>query len=222
MTEQEWLDSAYPGTVLAGIRRHARFRAGAGARKARLATCEILRLVVPTLGNASWTEPIELSEHYAEGRASLADVDAAIDRADAVTLQGTQTARDALRLLAHPDPFAAANNAPWIAGNFLGYSRGKPAPVGTDPQLQAAMVAIFRDIFGNPFRTAEFDPDWRTSTAVALARGMYDTRDFGAMPILADALQDAGCDNDDVLDHCRGPGPHLRGCWVVDLVLGKV
>jgi hypothetical protein len=50
---------------------------------------------------------------------------------------------------------------------------------------------------------------------------MYDSRDFGAMPILADALQDAGCDNEDILDHCRGPGPHVCGCWVVDLVLGK-
>jgi hypothetical protein len=50
---------------------------------------------------------------------------------------------------------------------------------------------------------------------------IYDSRDFSAMPILADALQDAGCENTDILDHCRGSGPHVRGCWVVDLVLGK-
>jgi hypothetical protein len=50
---------------------------------------------------------------------------------------------------------------------------------------------------------------------------MYDSRDFSVMPILADALQDAGCDNEDILSHCRGDGPHVRGCWVVDLVLGK-
>jgi hypothetical protein len=50
---------------------------------------------------------------------------------------------------------------------------------------------------------------------------MYDSREFSAMPILADALQDAGCDSHDILDHCRGPGPHVRGCWVVDLVLAK-
>jgi hypothetical protein len=66
-----------------------------------------------------------------------------------------------------------------------------------------------------------FDPRWRTDTAVALARLMDESRDFSAMPILADALQDAGCDNNDILEHCRGPGPHVRGCWVVDLVLGK-
>jgi hypothetical protein len=71
-------------------------------------------------------------------------------------------------------------------------------------------------------RAVTFDADWRTSTAVALARQMYDSRDFSAMPILADALQEAGCDNDDVLNHCRDTdGVHVRGCWVVDLVLGK-
>ena len=80
---------------------------------------------------------------------------------------------------------------------------------------------IIRDIFGNPFRPVTLDPDWRTTTAMQIARGMYDSRDFAAMPILADALQDAGCDNADILDHCRGSGPHVRGCWVADLVLGK-
>src|SRR5207253_1637200 len=66
-----------------------------------------------------------------------------------------------------------------------------------------AQADLLRDIFGNPFRPVAFNPAWRTSTAVALAQQMYDSRDFGAMPILADALQDAGCTNDDVLNHCR-------------------
>src|SRR5262249_19324861 len=77
------------------------------------------------------------------------------------------------------------------------------------------------DVFGNPFRPVTLDPFWPTPTLVALARRMYESRDFSPMPILADALQDAGCDNDDILDHCRGDGPHVRGCWVVDMLLGK-
>ncbi|MBY0459194.1 MAG: hypothetical protein K2V38_17830 [Gemmataceae bacterium] len=80
---------------------------------------------------------------------------------------------------------------------------------------------MLRDIFGNPFRPVALAPEWRTSTAVALAAQMYESRNFSAMPILADALQDAGCDADDTLGHCRGDGPHVSGCWVVDLVLGK-
>jgi hypothetical protein len=83
-------------------------------------------------------------------------------------------------------------------------------------------VRLARDIFGNPFHPVAFDPAWRTRTAKALAKQMYDTRDFAAMPILADALQDAGCDNEDVLKHCRDAKQvHVRGCWVVDLVLAK-
>ena len=58
-------------------------------------------------------------------------------------------------------------------------------------------------------------------TRLVLARETYTDREFSAMPILADALQDAGCDRTDVLEHCRGPWPHVRGCWVVDLALGK-
>jgi hypothetical protein len=84
-----------------------------------------------------------------------------------------------------------------------------------------AQAVLVRDIFGNPFRPVAFSPSWLTDTTVSLARQIYEGRDFSAMPILADALQDAGCDNADILDHCRGSGPHVRGCWVVDMALGK-
>ena len=87
---------------------------------------------------------------------------------------------------------------------------------------RCAQFELLRDVFGNPFRKVKFDKKWRTATAVALARQIYDSRDFTAMPILADALQDAGCDHDDVLNHCRDPKQvHVPGCWVVDLVLNK-
>jgi hypothetical protein len=86
-------------------------------------------------------------------------------------------------------------------------------------QLHNALLLL--DVFGDTFQPVAFSSEWRTDTALTLARQIYDSRDFGAMPILADALQDAGCDSADVLDHCRGPGPHVRGCWVLDLVLGK-
>jgi hypothetical protein len=88
-------------------------------------------------------------------------------------------------------------------------------------QVFSGPCTAIRDIFGSSFRPIACSADWRTATAVALGRQMYESRDFGAMPILADALQEAGCDNPDILDHCRGSGPHVRGCWVVDLVLGR-
>jgi hypothetical protein len=85
----------------------------------------------------------------------------------------------------------------------------------------AAQIELLRDIFGNPFNPIAFSPDWRTDTAVALARQMYESREFSAMPILAGALQDAGCGDEHLLAHCRVPGPHARGCWVVDRVLAR-
>jgi hypothetical protein len=102
--------------------------------------------------------------------------------------------------------------------------------------IRRRLYGPYRDIAGLPHGLV-FDPAWRTSTVLALAERMYESRDFGAMPILADALQDAGCDNDSVLSHCRGPSEpndghppniptapfvHVRGCWVVDRVLGRV
>jgi hypothetical protein len=95
----------------------------------------------------------------------------------------------------------------------------KPTPA-TAGLLQNAIERL-RDVVGNPFCPVAFAPEWRTDTALSLAKQMYKSRDFSAMPILADALQDAGCDSDDILSHCRGEGAHVRGCWVVDLVLGK-
>jgi hypothetical protein len=80
---------------------------------------------------------------------------------------------------------------------------------------------LLRDVFGNPFRPVALDPRWRTPTAIALARAIYEGRAFDRLPILADALQEAGCEEADVLGHCRSDGPHVRGCWVADLVLGK-
>ena len=81
---------------------------------------------------------------------------------------------------------------------------------------------ILRDTFGNPFRPVALDASWLTSTVVALAEGIYAGRAFDRLPILADALQDAGCDDEQVLTHCRGAGVHVRGCWVVDLLSGRV
>ena len=78
---------------------------------------------------------------------------------------------------------------------------------------------LVREVFGNPFQPVPFPYHWKTSDVKAMARGMYRTRDFSAMPFLADALQDAGCNDNDVLTHCRGEDTHVRGCWVLDGLL---
>jgi hypothetical protein len=89
------------------------------------------------------------------------------------------------------------------------------------PEEFAAQAFLVRDIFGNPFRLLTVDSAWLTPTVVSLAHAIYDDRAFDRMPIVADALEDAGCTHLDILAHCRGSGPHARGCFVVDLLLKK-
>jgi hypothetical protein len=80
---------------------------------------------------------------------------------------------------------------------------------------------LVREIFCNPLRPLSVAPAWRTPQALAVARTAYEERRWQDLPLLADALEEAGCTEKQILSHCRGPGPHARGCWVVDLVLGK-
>jgi hypothetical protein len=100
-----------------------------------------------------------------------------------------------------------------LAGELVEKGDGDPYP--------DIVANITRCVFGNPFRPVIANPAWLTPTVVSLAEGIYADRAFDRLPILADALQDAGCSHEDILTHCRSDGPHCRGCWVVNLVLGK-
>lgn len=98
---------------------------------------------------------------------------------------------------------------------------GHTTPLARRQEEWGKQVGFIRCICGNPFRPVTADPTWLTSAVVALAEGIYADRAFDRMPILADALEGAGCEDADVLSHCRSDGLHVRGCWVVDLLLGK-
>jgi hypothetical protein len=108
------------------------------------------------------------------------------------------------------------------------------AGMGGDPASNglARQAALLREIFGNPFRPAKMSDFanalgfsewlvWNNGTIPRIAQAIYEDRAFDQMPILADALEEAGCSDEDILNHCRGEGPHVRGCWVLDLILGK-
>jgi hypothetical protein len=141
-------------------------------------------------------------------------------------------------------------NATWLdwneAPSLVTDLHWPPEPMTASPADLALDAALLRDIHGNPFRPAirssemaffEVEEDgnephpfvifreswaeWNGGLARHLAQGMYDERRFDDMPILADILEEAGCTEEAILSHCRGPGPHVRGCWVLDLILGK-
>jgi hypothetical protein len=89
---------------------------------------------------------------------------------------------------------------------------------------RAAQCALLREIVGNPFHAAHIEPAWlawNDGTVVKVAQSIYDDRAFDRLPVLADALEDAGCQDLNILAHCRQPGEHVRGCWALDLLLDK-
>lgn len=184
----------------------------------------------------SVTRALDAAEAFADGAISaelLVRVDAVAARAfegasDMAALSGTGYLRhlaDAVHHACGPQNHTgrapgkaalasarAAGDVPWPAtGEF---HRGHPDELANQAEL-------LRDLFGNPFRSVGLEPEWLTGTVLALARGIYAEPAFDRLPILADALQDAGCDEEELLAHCREPREHARGCWVVDMLLGK-
>ncbi len=185
-------------------------------RRVRLMCCAFARCVAHLALDVRTCKALELAERCTEGQVSEAGRKA-----------GRRNIQQ-LRFSLEPRSSRRANSAVYYAlgrGNttdLRGAAASALEATGSSAAERSRQVMIVRDIVGNPFRPVAFDPSWRSDTAVSLANGMYESRDFSAMPILADALQDAGCENDDILTHCRDPQQvHVRGCWVVDLVLGK-
>jgi len=209
MTEEEW-------SVETSVRRLIDARVGrVSPRKLRLFMAGWCRRPWEQYGHAVLPDVVEAVERFADG---LDDIDQFI-RNQALFTQ---------RLVwSIPSELLLETNNRRLLGTVrrfcdaIGNLAFEPVPEWRKTE-QCALAVLFRDVVGNPFRPASIDMMWSTSTVTALAQQMYDSRDFSAMPILADALQDAGCDNDDILNHCRHANAiHVRGCWVIDLVLGK-
>jgi hypothetical protein len=222
VTETEWLEGSDPSSLLMSI------RPGLTDRKKRLLCVAFCRHIGELFSYLYDYHAVEIAERSAEGLTSAEERNDAYwkirDRfsylnsePDGSTVQAGLAALtgDPVRTaLAVAGAFAVLADA---AGNPYWDGDGETGRVAESN----AQCGLVREIMGNPFRPVAFDTAWATETAVRLGTSMYEDRDFAAMPILADALEDAGCDARDILDHCRGPGPHVRGCWVVDLLLGK-
>jgi hypothetical protein len=216
MTEHDWQTSGSPVAMLAHL------NADGCARKPLLYALALCGwhadLLTPTL--RIWEGAVERVLDGELPAHSLADTrDCALYEANCLAyLAGRPPAARAFYSV-----LGDAINCPGITGRADSELdvRNQIPPAALEV-VRCAAAAFVRDIYGNPFRPVAFAPAWRTDTAVALARAVEQSRDFSALPILADALQDAGCDNDDTLNHCRDSSlAHVRGCWVVDLVLNK-
>jgi len=199
VNERTWLTTTRPYQLISHV------KAGASSRKLRLLAVACCYRIRELLTDPRWWRAVEAAEQYADEMIDAVTLDLAHSNAAAVVPHGNEGAAVlACSSVFHFDIHVVHD------------------PAARKRMERKAQCELIRDIFGNPFRSVTFSPSWCTDTALSLARTMYGSRDFSAMPILADALQDAGCDNEDILNHCRDPKQvHVRGCCVVDLVLGK-
>ena len=215
MTEAEWLACADPTPMLEFLRGKA------SDRKLRLFAVACCRSVWHLLTDKRSGNAIEVAEKFADGEATGEAMRMAW--AEAVTAAKTAmwVARQAEGEAKTPteNEARAAWEAAWGAKQTAGFVIKEGGAIAKKAWPEQA--DFFHDIFGNSFHSISFDPAWQTLTVKHLAQTIYTDRTFDQMPILADDLEKAGCDNQEILGHCRGPGPHVRGCWVVDLVLGK-
>ena len=218
MTEDQWLAATTPYNMLLHVRRDGPgLRTSAARRKFRLLACACVRRLGDSFFPPELRTCVETVERFAEGE--IKDVQFWRIQSEARHVDWAQHP-GAVRMVF----FRLTSHKIWnVARVWQSTTRPEWNDLrGNKPAAEKAHLAhVTRCLFGNPFRQVTFDPAWRTSDAVALARGIYDDRAFDRMPILADALQDAGCADDGVLAHCRDTKTsHTRGCWVVDHVLG--
>jgi hypothetical protein len=224
MTEAEWLANTDFRVMLRHLRR--RKRRAPTERKWRLFACACCRLDMMLMKDVESRCKVEVAEQYADGMSSEEDLRAA---------QGTRG-------------YAAAHNcaeedmryySEFVATDIVGYAenwaeyQADPGDKTAAKQIagetsRRAIALLAHDIFGNPFRDVPLESVWLTPSVSSLAAAAYEERalprgelDLNRLAVLADAVEEAGCTDAEILGHLRGTGPHVRGCWVVDLLLGR-
>jgi hypothetical protein len=208
MNNEEWLKCTDPQSMLVFLEGRA------SARKARLYACGVGRSLWPFLGDERSRTALEIAERHADRSAT--DIEMARGRGAAQDVSGGPASRIVSWV---------GDQHPWQAARMMVVSvqeaHGKRTAVDWSGWVAAQTLTLVHCVFGNPFRPCIPESGWLTDTVVNLAQIIYDERAFDRMPELADALENAGCTQADILEHCRGPGPHVRGCWVIDLLLGR-
>jgi hypothetical protein len=239
VTEAEWMNCTKPAEMRAFLRGRA------SERKARLFAVACCRRIWYLLEDERSRMAVAVAERFADGLATASEVGAARrDADDAYRYRDPASPHDSAAYAAVSVCLKEARLAAEFAAVYTGYAVGDHAVrLGGTSQIifrgkheaqtaeNIASCSLLREFFGNPFHPVSIPSAvlaWNDSTVVRLAQAAYQERhlpagtlDSGRLAVLADALEEAGCTDADVVGHLRGPGPHVRGCWVVDLCLGK-
>lgn len=217
MTETDWLTCGDPTLMLEQVEGRI------SDRKLRLFACACVRRIWILLDDQRSRDAVEVAECFADGKAGREELALACAAADRAHAEAPRNANfrsfDAAPHVAEDDLSCSAADAAVCAADAI-----QIAAAGSDDARDAEIIlhtSILRCIFGVPFRPPTIDPAWLTPNVLSLAQTIYDERVFDRMPILRDALEEAGCDNAEILAHCRTQTEHVRGCWVIDSILGK-
>ncbi len=190
---------------------------GVSERKIGLFAVACCRHIWPYFRDPRCHQAIEMAERYLEGRATRQDMRAALE---AVRPLATGYDDDGPACAA-----AHLADVPWgklgaqeVAEAAAWYAPSQDTAFQDELQAQAK---ILREVFGNPFRVVHFDPAWQTAEVKRLAEDIYNSQEFERLSKLADILEQVGCQEAELLEHCRRRGCHVRGCWGLDCVRGK-
>jgi hypothetical protein len=226
MTEHEW-DSCHD---LRKMLKVLRKRGILSERKARLFAVACCRRIA-VLPDAETEVAVEVAERYCDGRATDEMLAAARGTLHRLYRMVPAPAYAAAYHACFGSPSSGADAAQAAANagvrNLTPPSRDRQraAQISDEEDERRAQAALLRDVIGNPFRAMTIAPSlltWDDGAVLKLAQAIYEGRTFERMPELADALERAGCREPEVLAHCRQQGQaHVKGCWVLDLLLGK-
>jgi hypothetical protein len=217
MTESEWLACTNEGKLLHYLDKQI------SERRQRLFNVACCRQIWHLLSDGRTRRAVEVAERFADGLATSEEL-AAVQR-DAL-----RAAHELVRAEANAAHTTAAEQFWSVASEVVwALVRSRVEDVSTQiSEREAAtgtahgeLATLLRDLVGNPFNPVAVATAWRTPCVTAIAKAIYEEQRFEDLPILADALEDAGCTESSVLEHLRGNGPHVRGCWVLDLLLDK-
>jgi hypothetical protein len=214
VTEAEWATGMDPLRMLQALRGRA------SERKLRLLAAACCRRVWNLLTDPRSRKAVEFVEAQADGPV-LHELSKAVESGAHAVASAPDPARLAEGHAAQAAAYAAyGTHYPFLAARRVLHEAACAAGSAGEAAAQAALL---RCIFGDPFRPTSVHPDCLSPAVRQLARALYEERRFGEMPVLADALEEAGCTNQAILAHCRSPGPHVRGCWVLDdILVGRV
>jgi hypothetical protein len=222
MTEAEWLCCDDPALMLEFL------GARASERKLCLFACACCRRLKALLTDEDSQKVLGIAERYADAEMTRQQLEVArsnVRREALVAHRQERSTRDAFSMWVVSMVCEADISSIWTAvAAAAECEAGRVSGRAEFPNALRKQAAILREMFGNPFRASSAARTWLVwgyGIVPKLAQAIYEERAFDRLPILADALEDAGCANAELLAHLRGPGPHVRGCWVVDLLLGK-